>query len=229
MKLTYFGHSCFLVESGEKKLLFDPFITPNPLAAAVNVSAIRADAILISHGHADHVADAVTLANQTQALVIANWEVCEWLGKQGLKKLHPMNYGGARTFDFGRIKMANAIHSSTMPDGAPGGNPAGFVVETAEGSFYYAGDTALTMDMKLIAEEFSLQFAVMPIGDNFTMGAKDAAKAAAFIGAKIVVGVHYDTFPPIVINKSEAHMEFQRAGLTLLLPSIGETAELLEK
>ncbi len=226
MRLTYFGHSCFLVELGSHRLLFDPFIRPNPLAAGVDFSAIRADAILLSHGHEDHVADAVDLARQTGAVVIANWEVVQWLGGQGLENLHPMNHGGSREFPFGKVKMVNAIHSSTLPGGAPGGNPAGFVVKSGAHSFYYAGDTALTMDMKLIAEEFSLQFAVLPIGDNFTMGASDAVRAAGFCGAPIVVGVHYNTFPPIEISTEAAKAEFQRAGIPLFLPAIGETIEV---
>jgi len=226
MKLTYFGHSCFLVESGGKQLLFDPFITPNPLAKSVDVSKIRADLILLSHGHVDHVADAVALANQTGAPVVGNWEVCDWLGRQGLTNLVAMNHGGSKRFDFGRVKMTSAIHSSTMPDGSPGGNPGGYVVELEEGAFYYSGDTALTMDMKLIAEEFAVRFAVLPIGDNFTMGASDAAKAAGFVDTGIVVGVHYDTFPPIVINKVDAVETFSKSGLTLLLPAIGETVEI---
>ena len=227
MKLTYFGHSCFLVETAAgHRLLFDPFISPNPLAANVDISAICADAIFVSHGHEDHLADATRLAKQTGALLISNWEIFEWFGNQGLENLHPMNHGGSRAFGFGRVKMVSAIHSSTLPDGTPGGNPAGFVVEVPEGSFYYAGDTALTMDMKLIAEEFALQFAVLPIGDNFTMGAADAAKAAGFVGANIVVGVHYDTFPPIVIDKGAAHATFKSAGRKLLLPAIGDSVEI---
>ena len=227
MKLTYFGQSCFLVEtSAGHRLLFDPFISPNPLASKIDISAIRADVILVSHGHVDHLADAVALAKQTGALIISNWEIYDWFGKQGLEKLHPMNHGGARSFEFGRVKMVSAIHSSTLPDGTPGGNPAGFVVEVPEGAFYYAGDTALTLDMKLIAEEFSLRFAVLPIGDNFTMGATDAAKAAGFVGADVVVGVHYDTFPPIVIDKDAAHAAFQSAGCKLLLPAIGGSVEI---
>ncbi|MEI8386676.1 MAG: metal-dependent hydrolase [Verrucomicrobiota bacterium] len=226
MKLTYFGHSCFLVESGGQRLLFDPFITPNPLASGVDISKIRADVILLSHGHVDHVADAVALANQTGAPVVGNWEVCEWLGRQGLTKLVAMNHGGSKHFGFGRVKMTAAIHSSTMPDGSPGGNPGGYVVELAEGAFYYSGDTALTMDMNLIADEFAIRFAVLPIGDNFTMGASDAAKAAAFVDTKIVVGVHYDTFPPIKIVKGDAIGTFENAGVTLLLPAIGETIEV---
>jgi L-ascorbate metabolism protein UlaG (beta-lactamase superfamily) len=226
MKLTYFGHSCFLVESGGHRLLFDPFITPNPLAREVDISKIQADAILLSHGHVDHLADAVALAEQTGATVVCNWEIYEWLGRQGPAKIAPMNHGGAKLFPFGRVKMTNAIHSSTLPDGTPGGNPGGYVVELPEGTFYYSGDTALTMDMKLIAEEFPIRFAVLPIGDNFTMGASDAVRAAGFVDTKVVVGVHYNTFPPIEIVKEAALGTFSKAGLALLLPGIGETVDV---
>lgn len=226
MKLTSFGHSCFSIETAGKTLLFDPFIKPNALASGVNFAAIRADYILISHGHFDHIADAVELANQTGATVISNFEIVTWLGKQGIKKGHPMNHGGAFTFDFGRVKYVAAVHSSLLPDGANGGNAGGFVVENAEGAFYFAGDTALTFDMKLIAEEFSLRFAILPIGDNFTMGAKDATRAAAFVGVKTVVGVHYDTFPPIKIDHAVAIETFKTAGLTLHLPAVGSSLDL---
>jgi len=226
MKLTYFGHSCFLVESGGTRLLFDPFITPNPLAVGVDITKIQADVILISHAHADHIADAVVLAKQTGAKVVANWEIADWLGRQGVSNTHPVNHGGSVALPCGTAKMVNAIHSSSLPDGTYGGNPAGFVVETGEGSFYYAGDTALTLDMNLIAEEFALRFAVLPIGDTFTMGAKDAVKAAELCGAKKVVGVHYNTFPPIQIDTAAAQAVFAKDGLELLLPAIGATIEL---
>jgi L-ascorbate metabolism protein UlaG (beta-lactamase superfamily) len=181
---------------------------------------------LISHGHADHVADAVALARQTGAKVVANWEISDWLGRQGISNAQPMNHGGTVALPCGKAKMVNAIHSSSLPDGTYGGNPAGFVVETAEGSFYYAGDTALTLDMNLIAEEFALRFAVLPIGDTFTMGTADAIKAAKLCGAKKVVGVHYNTFPPIQIDAAAARSAFANDGLELLLPAIGSTIEL---
>lgn len=225
MKLTYFGHSCFLVEAAGTRLLFDPFITPNPLAKSIDPASIKADFILISHGHVDHLADAVDLASKTGAKVLSNWEVVEWLGKQGVANAHPMNHGGSVTIPCGRVKMVSAIHSSALPDGSNGGNPAGFVVESGEGSFYYAGDTALTLDMKLIADEFRLIFAVLPIGDNFTMGTADAIRAAGFCGAKDVVGVHYNTFPPIEIDTASAADAFAKAGLRLSLPAIGDTIE----
>jgi L-ascorbate metabolism protein UlaG (beta-lactamase superfamily) len=226
MKLTSFGHSCFLVESGGTRLLFDPFITPNPLAASVDVKKIQADVILISHGHADHIADAVVLAKQTGAQVVANWEIADWLGRQGVSNSQRMNHGGTVALPCGTAKMVNAIHSSSLPDGTYGGNPAGFVVKTGEGSFYYAGDTALTLDMNLIAEEFALHFAVLPIGDTFTMGAADAVKAAGLCGAKKVIGVHYNTFPPIQIDTAAAQAVFAKDGLELLLPAIGATIEV---
>lgn len=226
MKYTYFGHSCFLVETGGCRLLFDPFITPNPLAASIDIKSIEADVILISHGHFDHVADAVALANQTGAQVIANWEIADWLGKQGVKNTLPMNHGGTLKIPCGKAKMVNAIHSSSLPDGSNGGNPGGFVVESAEGAFYYAGDTALTQDMKQIAEEFDLRYAILPVGDTFTMGATDAAKAAKLCGAPLTIGVHFNTFPPIEINREAAMEAFQKSHQRLLLPAIGETITL---
>jgi L-ascorbate metabolism protein UlaG (beta-lactamase superfamily) len=226
MKFTSFGHSCFSVETAGKTLLFDPFIKPNSLASGVDFAAIQADYILISHGHFDHIADAVELANQTGATVISNFEIVTWIGKQGVKKAHSMNHGGAFTFDFGRVKYVAAIHSSLLPDGANGGNAGGFVIENSEGAFYFAGDTALTLDMKLIAEEFSLRFAVLPIGDNYTMGAKDATRAAGFVNCKTVVGVHYDTFPPIKIDHAAAQATFSVAGLTLHLLPAGSSLDL---
>lgn len=221
MKLTYYGHSCFGVLVDGTNLLFDPFITPNGLAASINAAEVPADFILISHGHFDHIADAVDIAKRTGATVIANYEITDWLAKQGVEKVHAMNLGGARQFPFGRVKMTPAIHSSVLPDGAYGGNPGGFLVESAQGNFYYSGDTALTRDMKLVAESASLKFAVLCVGDNFTMGPDDAARAANFVEASEIVGVHYDTFPPIEIDHHEAIREFRDRGSNLHLLKIG--------
>lgn len=225
MKLTYYGHACFGVEVDGTHLLFDPFVTPNPLAADIDITKIPADYILISHGHFDHVADVVAIAKRTGATVIANWEIAEWFGKQGLEKLHAMNLGGAKAFPFGRVKMTAATHSSSMPDGSYGGNPGGFLVETKQGHFYYSGDTALTRNMKLIGDSASLKFAVLCIGDNFTMGPEDAARAAGFLEVKEVVGVHYDTFPPIEINRNEAVRDFADLGINLHLLKIGASKD----
>lgn len=225
MRLTYYGQSCFSVEISGKTVLFDPFITPNPLAKHINLQDIKADYIFVSHGHPDHTADCVTLAKQTGATVVGAFEVATWLNQQGVEKYHPMNTGGKWKFDFGTVKCVNAIHSSAMPDGAYGANPMGFVV-SGEKNFYYSGDTALTFDMELIPRWAKLDFAILPIGDNFTMGYEDAIIAAEFIECGNIVGVHYDTFDYIKIDHEKAKNAFTEAGLNLFLPAIGETIEL---
>jgi L-ascorbate metabolism protein UlaG (beta-lactamase superfamily) len=225
MNFTYYGHSCFAVELAGSALLFDPFIAPNPLAAGIDLNSVRADFILVSHGHQDHLADAVGLAKRTGATVIANYEVATWLNKNGAGKIHPLNHGGACALDFGRVKFVNAIHSSSLPDGSYGGNPGGFVVESAQGNFYYSGDTALTMDMKLIGESTRLAFAALCLGGTFTMDAADAVQAARLVDCDEIVGVHYDTYPPIKIDHDEARKKFQAAGKRLHLLKIGASLE----
>ena len=207
-------------------ILFDPFITPNELAKDVDVESIPADFILISHGHEDHVADAVSIAKRTGATVVSNFEIVTWFGTQGVEKGHPMNHGGTWSFDFGTVKYVNAVHSSVLPDGTYGGNPGGFIISTDEGNVYYAGDTALTYDMKLIGDTANLSYAILPIGDNFTMGMDDAVIAADFIGCDKIIGMHYDTFGYIEIDKEEAKGKFSSAGKTLTLLNIGETIDL---
>ncbi|BCU78795.1 metal-dependent hydrolase [Luteolibacter sp. LG18] len=226
MKLTFLGHSSILIEVSGHRLLFDPFITPNPLASKVEITSLRPDFVLLTHAHGDHVADAETILKYSGATLISNYEIVTWYGAKGLTHGHPLNHGGAFNFPFGRVKYVNAVHSSSFPDGSYGGNAGGFVIETPEGTFYVSGDTALTYDMKLIADRYQLEFAVLPIGDNFTMGPDDAAIAAEWCGAKRVVGVHYDTFPPIVIDKDAAKATFAANGVELLLPAIGETIGL---
>ena len=223
MKVTYYGHSCFAAQVANKTLLFDPFITGNELAKAIDVKKVPADYILISHGHEDHLADAADIAKRTGATIVSNYEITVWFGKQGLPKTHPLNHGGAWRFDFGRVKFVNAIHSSSLPDGAYGGNPGGFVVESAEGNFYYSGDTALTMDMKLIGESTRLTFAALCIGDNFTMGIDDAIKAAEFVRCDEVLGLHYNTFPPIMIDPPTAIEKFKAARQHLHLLEPGQS------
>lgn len=226
MKVTYYGHSCFSASVGGKSLLFDPFITPNELARHIDLSRVPADVILISHGHQDHLADIVPLAKRTGATVLCAFEIYLWLEKHGLKNFLPMNHGGTTSIEVATAKMVNAVHSSALPDGSNGGNPCGWVVESPEGNFYYSGDTALTMDMKIIGETTRLDFAVLCIGDTFTMGIQDAIHAADWVGAKEVMGVHYDTFPPIKIDREAAKQAFAEKGKTLHLPAIGATLEL---
>ena len=226
MKLTFYGHSTFSVDVQGKKILFDPFITGNPSAEGVDVESIEADFIFLSHAHSDHVGDAVSIAKRTGATCVAAYEVISWLGKQGIENVLPLNHGGFINFPFGKVKGVNAIHSSRLPDGSYGGNPLGFVFSTPEGDFYFAGDTALTMDMQLVPLWANLSFAILPIGGHFTMDVFDAVHAAKFCKAPKVVGVHYDTFGFIKIDKEAAVKEFADAGVTLLLPAVSETIEL---
>ncbi len=225
MKITYYGHSCLAAEIKGKHFLLDPFITPNALAKSVDIKKIKADYILVTHGHGDHIADAVALANQTGATVVSNFEVTQWLGKNGVKNTHPLNPGGSYSFGFGRAKLVNAIHSSSLPDGSYGGSACGFVVESPEGNFYHSGDTALTLDMKLISETTKLNFAALCIGGNFTMDVDDAIRAAGFLQCKDVMGLHYDTFPPIKIDHAAAKQKFSAKGVNLHLLPIGSTQD----
>jgi len=226
MKFTFYGHACFSVKINGKTILFDPFITPNEAAKDIDLKSIKADYILVSHGHGDHLADCVAMAMQTGALVVSNPEVLAWLGKQGVKNTHPINHGGKKTFDFGTVKAVNAIHSSGLPDGSYGGNPLGFVITSSEKNIYYSGDTALTTDMQLISHWAKLDAAILCLGDNFTMGYEDAILAAEMIGCKKIIGVHFDTFPYIKIDHQQVEEAFKNAGLTLSLPKIGEQLEL---
>ena len=227
MKFTYLGHSSFLLEIKDTKILFDPFISGNELAKdLVDINTIEADYIFISHGHADHVADAPAIAIRTGSKVIAAYEVCGWLEKQGVKNCHPVNHGGKLTFDFGTVKFTSAIHSSSMPDGTYGGNPMGFYIETSEKNVYYSGDTALTYDMKLLADYGRVDVALLPVGDNFTMGYEEACIAAQFVNTNHVIALHYDTFGFIVIDKNLAKAYFEQHGKTLSFVEIGNSIPL---
>ncbi len=225
MKITFYGHSSFLVETMGKKLLFDPFIKDNPLAIDVSIDDLMPDYILLSHGHADHVLDAEYIARKSGAKIISNFEIVSWYKNKGLQG-HEMNHGGTWSFDFGKVKYVNAVHSSVLPDGTYGGNPGGFVVENNEGRFYFAGDTALHMDMKLIPLTCGMiDFAILPIGSNFTMDMYDAKIASDFLECSEVIGCHFDTFGYITINHDEAREIFNKGGKTLRLMYIGETIE----
>jgi L-ascorbate metabolism protein UlaG (beta-lactamase superfamily) len=226
MKFTYFGHACFSVIISGKTILFDPFITGNELATIINIDEINADYILVTHGHFDHSLDVVSIAAKTGATVIGCWELCDLFGKKGVAKTQPLNPGGKFNFEFGVVKAVAAQHSSSFSDGSYAGTACGYVIKSAEGNFYYSGDTALTMDMSLIPKFADLAFAVFPIGDVLTMGPEDAITAAELVATNKVIGVHYDTFGFIKIDKHDAVQQFEGAGVELLLPGIGETIEV---
>ncbi len=226
MKVSYYGHSCFGVEINGRHLLFDPFISENPLASDIDVDRIPADYILVSHGHYDHIADVKRIAKRTGATVISNFEITTWLEKEGVEKVHPMNIGGQWAFDFGKVKYVNAVHSSALPDGSNGGNPGGFVIDTPQCAFYHAGDTALSMDMQLIGRQCDLCLAFLPIGDNFTMGIDDAVQASSFLKCNHVIPMHYDTFELIRVDHDEAVRKFRNAEVELKFMEIGETREM---
>ena len=226
MQFTYYGHSCFAVQIKSKNILFDPFITPNTLAADIDMNKIQADYIFLSHGHEDHIADCISIAGRTGAKVVCSFEIHVWLNNQGITNTHPMNTGGKWAFDFGTVKCVVAQHSSGLPDGSYGGNPMGFVFTTRDGNFYYSGDTALTLDMQLVPQYTTLNFAVLPIGDNFTMGIDDAIQAARFIQCSQIIGVHYDTFGYIKIDHTNAKQAFADQEIKLHLLAVGETIDI---
>ena len=223
MKITYFGQSSFGIELNQKNLVFDPFISPNELAKHISVDNISADYVLLSHGHGDHVTDAESIAKRTGATIISNFEIVSWYSEKGISG-HPMNHGGNWAFDFGNVKYVNAVHSSVLPDGTYGGNPGGFIISNNQNTFYFAGDTALTWDMKLIPMTSpKLDFAILPIGDNFTMGIEDAVIASDFIECDKIIACHYDTFGYIKIDHAAAKKAFADKGKELILPDIGQT------
>jgi L-ascorbate metabolism protein UlaG (beta-lactamase superfamily) len=221
ISITYYGHSCFWFDFEGHRVIVDPFISGNPLASHLNPNDVQADFIFLTHGHGDHVADVGVMASK-ETPIIANYEVASWFGSKGLNGVG-MNHGGTWQGPFGKVRLVNAIHSSSLPDGSYGGNPCGFVFMIRDKTFYLAGDTSLTLDMKLIPELCGqIDFAILPIGGHFTMDAHDAALAAKMLGTKKVIGCHFDTFPPIKIDHEAARMAFEQEGLELKLPQIGE-------
>ena len=226
MTLRYLGQSSFQVDFNGTKLIFDPMITSNPLAANIDIKALKADYVLLSHGHGDHVEDAEAIAKNNEAKIISNYEIVSWYEQKGISG-HPMNLGGKFKMDFGVVKYVNAIHSSMLPDGSYGGASGGFVVWNDERCFYFAGDTALTMDFKLIPLTCpKLDFAILPIGDNFTMGYEDAAIAAQYIKCDTIIGCHFDTFGYIKIDHEAAISHFRNIGKELILLNTGQSIDL---
>jgi L-ascorbate metabolism protein UlaG (beta-lactamase superfamily) len=191
-KLTWYGHATLGLETGGYKIIVDPFFSGNP-AASISADAVEADFILVSHGHGDHVGDGVAIAKRTGATVISVNEIAVWFGNQDVKS-HGQHLGGGFEHPFGYLKLTLALHGSALPDGSNGGNPCGFLLTTNDGQkIYLAQDTGLFGDMKLIGEE-GLDLAVVPIGDNFTMGPVDALRAVKFLQPKVVIPIHYNTW-----------------------------------
>lgn len=225
MQITYYGHSCFQVVVGGKRILFDPFISGNPLAQHISIEEVEADYILISHAHDDHTRDALAIARRTGAQIVGIWEIYSWALRNGIDHAHPMNIGGSWTFDFGTVKMTAAVHSSSFADGSYGGSPAGFYIETPEGNLYYAGDTALFNGMKMLGKYHNVDLAFLPIGNNFTMGVDDALIASRFIKCDQIIGMHFDTFGFITIDHAQAIEKFKERDRSLRLMEIGQTIQ----
>ena len=225
MKITYLGHASLAIEVNGKTLIVDPFISGNELAKHIDVNSLKADYILITHAHGDHILDVETIAKNTGAIIVSNAEIAGYYEAKGFKT-HPMNHGGSWTFDFGKVKYVNAIHSSSFPDGSNGGQPGGFVIEAENKNVYIAGDTALTYDMKLIPMRNPLDLAILPIGSNFTMDVDDATIAAEFLNVKTVLGYHFDTFGYIKIDHEVAKQKFESKNKELILLEIGSSIEL---
>jgi L-ascorbate metabolism protein UlaG (beta-lactamase superfamily) len=225
VNVTWLSHACLSIDTGDAKLLVDPFLTGNPLAP-VAPDDVQADYILVSHGHGDHVGDTVAIARRTGATVISNFEIHNWLLGQGVEKAHPQHIGGGFDYPWGRVKLTIAHHGSALPDGSYGGNPCGFLFYIQGKKIYHACDTGLFYDMKLIGEE-GIDLAVLPIGDNFTMGPEDSLRAVKLLSPKRVLPIHYDTFDVIqqdaaawkirVEQETDAQVDLLKPGESLSL------------
>lgn len=225
MKITFLGHSSFHILINGTNLIIDPFITPNKKAAKIEINKLKADYILVSHGHSDHLADVDEIAKNTEAKVISNYEIATWYGEKGINS-HPLNHGGKINLDFGTIKYVNAVHTSSLPDGSNGGNPGGFVIWDESECIYFAGDTALTLDMQLIPLTCpKLTAAILPIGDKFTMGYEDAIIASDFVKCDKIIPCHYDTFELIQIDKEVVKTAFEEKNKEIYFLDIGESLE----
>lgn len=225
MKITFYGHASLGITIAEINIIVDPFISANPKASHIDINSLEADYILLTHAHQDHILDVEAIAKRTNAIIVSNAEIATYYAKKGFQS-HPMNHGGSWNFEFGNLKYVNAIHSSSFPDGTYGGNPGGFVLEGERKNLYIAGDTALTMDMKLIPMRTKLDLAILPIGNNFTMDIEDAIIASDFVECNKILGYHYDTFGFIEINKEQAIKKFFDKGKDLMLLNIGDSIEL---
>ena len=227
MKITWLGHNCWSIDTGKHKLLVDPFLDDSP-TAPIKAADAEADFVVVSHGHFDHIADAAPIAKRTGATVIANFEVGEWLKGQGVaaEKVEQMNPGGVISLPFGKIKLTVAHHSSSLPDGSYGGVACGLLFDFSEHRVYFACDTALFSDMRLIGDA-GINLAVLPIGDRFTMGPADAVEATKLLTPEYVAPCHYNTWPPIEQDADAWAREIrQQTSAQPHTPEPGETITL---
>lgn len=227
MKATYFGHSTVQLNLNGTRILFDPFITPNELAKDIEIDSINPHYIFLSHCHGDHVHDMAQIQKQSDAQVVAIVETGDWVQKQGIPegKITGMNFGGTFNGEFGSAKMVYALHTNGAPDGSYAGAPAGYLLKSQDKTIYFAGDTALTLEMQLLNDE-QIDWAFLPIGGFFTMDVNDAIQAAKLVNCQNIIGIHYNTFPPIKIDEADAQRRFQDVGLNLHLLQIGSSIDL---
>ncbi len=222
-KLTYLGHSAFLLEGSSATLVIDPFLTGNPLAKTTP-GDIKADYVLITHGHGDHLGDSIEIAKNNNATIISTFEMVNYCQEQGATG-HPMHIGGAHDFPFGRVKLTIAHHGSSTPDGAYMGQPSGLLITMDGKTLYHAGDTALFYDMKLIGEMNAIDVACLPIGDNFTMGIEDALKAVEFLKPQLVIPMHYKTFDVIDVDPNTFVEKLSATNVKGRVLEVNETIE----
>ncbi|MDR2121787.1 MAG: metal-dependent hydrolase [Flavobacteriaceae bacterium] len=226
MEITYYGHACFSFKTASSTIITDPFISGNELAKDINVREIKTDYIFLTHAHYDHILDVETLVENNGAPILANAEIASYYEKRGYRVI-PMNIGGVERFDFGKIKMVSAVHSSSFPDGTYGGLACGFLMKMDGKVIYFAGDTALTTDMKLLPYVYGyINVAILPIGNTYTMGVHDAVVAAKFVGTRNAIASHYDTFPSIKVNREKAKQMFLAEEKHLTFLPIGETLDI---
>ena len=224
LKLTYYGHAVFLLEDSKTKLIIDPFIDGNPVAP-ITSSDIKADYVVVTHAHGDHLGDAIPIAKRCNATIIAVNELADYVSSKGAKA-HNMHSGGTVKLPFGSVKLTIAHHGSVTPDGVYGGNPSGALVTISGKTVYHTGDTGLFYDMKLIGEMNPVDVMLCPIGDNYTMGIPDAVKAVEFVRPKLVIPMHYNTWPVIAADPHEFVRRVSASGFKGKVMSVGESIEL---